>query len=107
MWIRPATSYDLTHLAAGTCFFPVRGVLARTLLVSTMEAYFQGRRELFEDLAIEGLETEWAEHPVLRFDLSTVKASNLETLEQNLDRVLRRLEETWGATKPTKGFLRA
>lgn len=96
--------YDLAHLGGRYVFLSRPRRFGKTLLVSTMETYFQGRRELFEDLAIGGLETEWRKHPVLRFDLSTVKASNLETLEQNLDRVLRRLEETWGRDEADEGL---
>ncbi len=42
----------------------------KSLLLSTMEAYFQGRRELFNGLALEKLETEWTEYPILRLDLN-------------------------------------
>ena len=42
----------------------------KSLLLSTMEAYFLGRKDLFDGLAIAELETEWTEHPVLRIDLS-------------------------------------
>ena len=42
----------------------------KSLLVSTMEAYFQGKRELFRGLAMETLEKEWKEYPVLHLDLS-------------------------------------
>ena len=42
----------------------------KSLLVSTMEAYFSGRKELFEGLAIFELENEWIQYPVLRFDLT-------------------------------------
>ena len=45
----------------------------KSLLVSTLRAYFEGRRELFEGLAIEGLEEEWMQYPVLHFDMSTAK----------------------------------
>lgn len=42
----------------------------KSLLVSTMEAYFSGRKELFEGLAMESLEKEWTEYPVLHLDLT-------------------------------------
>ena len=42
----------------------------KSLLVSTLEEYFRGNKELFKGLAIEKLETEWTVHPVIRFDLS-------------------------------------
>ncbi|MDY3140337.1 MAG: AAA family ATPase, partial [Bacteroides sp.] len=41
----------------------------KSLLLSTFEAYFEGKRELFEGLAIAGLETEWKQYPVLHLDL--------------------------------------
>lgn len=88
--------YDLTRLGGRYVFLSRPRRFGKTLLVSTMEAYFQGRRELFEGLAIGELETEWREHPVLRFDLSMVKASNLDTLKAELDGILRRLEAVWG-----------
>ena len=42
-----------------------------SLLVSTLQAYFEGRKELFEGTYIGGVEKEWTEYPVLRFDMST------------------------------------
>lgn len=42
----------------------------KSLLVSTMEAYFSGKKELFEGLAVADLEKDWARYPVLRFDLT-------------------------------------
>ena len=60
----------------------------KSLLISTLEAYFQGKKELFEGLAIEGLEKEWKEHPVLHLDLNTKKydepSSLTDILEENL-----------------------
>ncbi|MDY4916513.1 MAG: AAA family ATPase, partial [Candidatus Cryptobacteroides sp.] len=43
----------------------------KSLLVSTLEAYFQGRKDLFNGLAIENLEKDWQEYPVLHLDLNT------------------------------------
>ena len=45
----------------------------KSLLVSTLEAYFQGKKELFGGLAMERLEDEWAKYPVLHVDLNTKK----------------------------------
>ena len=42
----------------------------KSLLISTLESYFLGRKELFKGLAIEKLETEWKEYPVFRFDFN-------------------------------------
>ena len=45
----------------------------KSLLISTLEAYFQGKRELFMGLAIEGMEQEWKTYPVLHLDLNAEK----------------------------------
>ncbi len=74
----------------------------KSLLLSTMQAYFEGRRELFEGLAIAELETEWEKHPVIRLDLSTVKTEDASQLVELLDAVLRRHEATWGRDANTK-----
>ncbi|MDE6010443.1 MAG: AAA family ATPase, partial [Muribaculaceae bacterium] len=48
----------------------------KSLLLSTMQAYFEGRKELFEGLAIAGLEKEWEAHPVLSLSLSSYNPSD-------------------------------
>ena len=57
----------------------------KSLLTSTIHSYFAGRQELFEGLAIEGLETEWTRDPVLHVDMSTAKHVNREQLEQEVN----------------------
>lgn len=54
----------------------------KSLLISTLEAYFQGRRELFEGLAINDLESEWTSYPVLRLDMSVGASSYLSLRDQ-------------------------
>ena len=71
----------------------------KSLLVSTLEAYFQGRKELFKGLAIDGLEKEWAVHPVFHLDLNTQKYDAPEKLDQVLNRALTRWEELYGASE--------
>lgn len=62
----------------------------KSLLISTLEAYFSGRKELFEGLAIERLENGWMEYPVLHLDLNTQKYDTskalLNVLEENLEK---------------------
>ena len=65
----------------------------KSLLLSTLKYYFQGRRDLFEGLAIDRLETEWKQHPVLHLDMSQGKAINLDYLNSMLDGVLRHYEK--------------
>ena len=45
----------------------------KSLLISTIEAYFQGKKELFEGLAVAGLESEWKKYPVIHLDLNAKK----------------------------------
>ena len=67
----------------------------KSLLISTFEAYFQGRKDLFEGLAIEKLETEWKEYPVFHLDLNAEKYDSKEALEQVLSRNLSLCPCTW------------
>ena len=77
----------------------------KSLLVSTLHSYFAGKKELFKGLAIERLETEWAEHPVLHFDMSTAKHMDKETLEQELSGKLSDYEKIYGKSDPGKTTL--
>ena len=56
----------------------------KSLLISTLEAYFQGKKELFEGLAVEKLEKDWNKHPILHLDLNIEKYDTLESLETYL-----------------------
>lgn len=68
----------------------------KSLLLSTIEAYFQGKRELFKGLAIEKLETDWLEYPVLHLDLNAEKYTSIEALTYILERHISGWEDTWG-----------
>ena len=68
----------------------------KSLLVSTLEAYFQGRRELFAGLAMEGLEKEWTQHPVLRVDFSRDNFAVAGVLESTLNTILGNWERLYG-----------
>ncbi|MCD7850218.1 MAG: ATP-binding protein [Parabacteroides sp.] len=57
----------------------------KSLLLSTLEAYFQGKKELFKGLAIEKLEKDWIEYPVLHLDLNAEKYDSKERLEGMLN----------------------
>ena len=73
----------------------------KSVLVDTLEAYFMGKKELFEGLKIMQLETEWVKRPVIRLDMSRAGAEP-ETLRSYLDITFDRLEEEYGITpKPT------
>ena len=68
----------------------------KSLLLSTMEAYFLGKRDLFKGLAIERLEKEWDTHAVLHLDLNAEKYDSSERLHDMLEFQLRGWEETYG-----------
>ena len=68
----------------------------KSLLVSTLQSYFEGKKELFKGLAIEQLEKEWAQHPVLRFSLASGKHMEKEQLERYLLDILSDNEKRFG-----------
>jgi hypothetical protein len=68
----------------------------KTLLTSTLQCYFEGRKELFAGLAMERLEQAWEQHPVLRFDLSTPKGVPSTDLARALGLKLQDFEQLYG-----------
>ena len=95
--------YRMAH-TSGTYFFlgrPRR--FGKSLLVSTMQSYFEGKKDLFKGLAMEKLEKEWTEYPVLHFDMSGGKHMEKEDLERYLGYLLQDEEKKWGIDKPRIG----
>ena len=70
----------------------------KSLLVSTMEAYFSGRKELFEGLVMESLEKDWTEYPVLHLDLTGSSYTDISHLKVSLDQHLRKWESLYDVT---------
>ena len=68
----------------------------KSLFASTLQAYFDGRKELFTGLAIADYEKEWVKHPVLHFDMSGAKHFDAESLKEYLDFILLPYEEIYG-----------
>ena len=68
----------------------------KSLFASTLQAYFEGRKELFEGLAIADYEKDWVKHPVLHFDMSGAKHFDGERLERYLADMLEEQETRWG-----------
>ena len=68
----------------------------KSLLLSTFEAYFEGRKELFQGLAVEKLEEKWEKHPVLHLDLNAEKYDAPERLEAALSYYLTQWEKLYG-----------
>ena len=71
----------------------------KSLLVSTLEAYFEGKKELFEGLAIEKLEREWKRHPVFHVDFSVGRFTEPGVLEQSINRSLSKWEGQYAVEK--------
>jgi hypothetical protein len=67
----------------------------KTLLTRTIQSYFEGRKELFEGLAMERLETEWTKHPVLHFDFGGLKEENVAGLKERLGEMLEYYEDIY------------
>ena len=68
----------------------------KSLLVSTLEAYFEGKKDLFDGLAVSELEHEWKKYPVFHFDLSIGRTDVEGGIDQLLDRNLSELEKVYG-----------
>ena len=68
----------------------------KSLFASTLQAYFEGRKELFEGLAIADYEQEWVKHPVLHFDMSGAKHFNADELKHYLHLQLYNYETLYG-----------
>lgn len=68
----------------------------KSLLVSTLRAYFEGKKELFDGLAMARLEREWRVHPVLHLDLNSGQYDSIEALNEKLTHNLSGWENTWG-----------
>ena len=95
--------YRMTH-TDGTYFFLSRPRrFGKSLLVSTFKSYFEGKKELFEGLAIEKLEKEWNEYPVLHFDLSKGKHMEKAQLEEYLGYLLEDYEQKYGIENHRNG----
>ena len=72
----------------------------KSLLVSTLQAYFEGRKDLFKGLYIDSVEKDWEQYPVLRFDMSTAKHQGQEELRQELSAKLSSYECIYGKGLP-------
>lgn len=98
------TEYVYRMANSGKYFFlnrPRR--FGKSLLTSTFHSYFAGKKELFKGLAIEKLEMEWTEFPVLHFDMSGGKHLDKDELETYIGYQLENLEHKFGITQHREG----
>jgi hypothetical protein len=70
----------------------------KSLFLSTLKAYFLGKKELFDGLAIAGLEKDWIEYPVFYIDMNIGIITDNASLNRRLDVILTELEDEWGGT---------
>ena len=84
--------YRMTHTDGKLFFLNRPRRFGKSLLVSTFKSYFEGKKELFEGLAIEKLEKEWNTYPVLHFDLSKGKHMEKEQLNRYLLDIIEKQE---------------
>lgn len=76
----------------------------KSLLVSTMEAYFSGQKELFKGLDIESLEKDWTAYPVLHLDFTGSGYTSTSDLDANLDHSLHKWEVRYGIDNESDDF---
>jgi hypothetical protein len=76
----------------------------KSMLLSTLHAYFSGKKELFEGLAIEKLEKDWIKYPVLHLDLNLIQKGDDKALDSILNDTLCKWEELYGSRESEKTF---
>ena len=92
---KTAIIYDL--VTKGKIYFLSRPRrFGKSLLVSTLKAYFQGKRELFKGLAIDSLEKEWLEYPVFHVDFNGLDATRDGELQAKIEDAVSSWEEIYG-----------
>jgi hypothetical protein len=76
----------------------------KSMLLSTLHAYFSGKKELFEGLAIEKLEKDWTKYPVFHLDLNLIKKGDDKALDSTLNDTLCEWEEIYGTRESETTF---
>ena len=92
---KTAAIYWLAETGSYYCLSRPRR-FGKSLLLSTMKDYFEGKKELFEGLAIAGLEKDWGEYPVLHLDLNARNYTDVSALHAELNKYLIQWEEKYG-----------
>ncbi len=92
------TKYIVNFLRMGSkyVFLSRPRRFGKSLFVSTLQAYYEGKKELFDGLALGDYEKEWVKHPVLHFDMSTAKHMSPDDLVNELEGKLSQYEQIYG-----------
>lgn len=94
---KTAYIHEMIHLS-NYIFLSRPRRFGKSLLVSTIQSYFEGKKDLFKGLYIDRVEKEWTEYPVLRFSLASAKHMGKEQLEDYLLYILAENEQRFGLT---------
>ena len=94
--------YRMTHTDGKYFFLGRPRRFGKSLLVSTFDSYFSGKKELFEGLAIEKLEKDWTQYPVIHLDMSGGKHMEKNELKEYLSDMLEEQEDLLGVTGKDK-----
>lgn len=89
---------EFIHTLATTCeyiFLSRPRRFGKSLLMSTLECYFKGEKELFEGLAASELKKDWSVYPVFRFDMSAENYNHIERMNIRLNRCLKQIEQQY------------
>ena len=78
--------YELAQL--NVCFLSRPRRFGKSLLISTLESYFTGKKDLFKGLKMDELEKDWTEYPVFRIDFAGGNYNNPNELEDKLEEIL-------------------
>ncbi len=95
--------YNITH-KFNYVFLGRPRRFGKSLLVDTLQCYFEAKKELFKGLALDALEREWIKYPVLRFDMSTIKAVDASGVRDRLNSMLHDYENIYGRVEVEKSF---
>ncbi len=76
----------------------------KSLLLSTLEAFFSGERELFRGLYVDGVEWDWQAYPIMHLDLNTGKYTTPEALDTMLEEFLSRQEALYGRNENERSY---
>ena len=99
---KTALIYRMAHADSKYIFLSRPRRFGKSLLVSTLKSYFEGRKDLFEGLAIEQLEQDWTTYPVLHFSMAGGKHMEKDALERYLDQQLKDEEMRYGIDHPAQ-----
>ena len=94
---KTALAYQLVH-ENKYCFLSRPRRFGKSLLVTTLQAYFEGKKDLFKGLEMEQLEQEWVSYPVIHLDLSKGKFYDLDSLHVTLGSLLVEYEKKYSLT---------